>query len=176
MKEKIKENYNILIPLINSLLFDQSTKRELINDKHALSDEFIKAFELVAANDDDQLHYLKEKVITFLAGLNQSEREYIYAILIENEEFMDGMLLVYYIENKELFSKSKLDIQVNLLKELHNFTTTAEINRYVLNYFLLYFKALFEFEFSNPLQVTKQEYFKILELFTQRRTLLTKEN
>lgn len=176
MKEKIKENYNILIPFINLLLFNQSTNRELINHKHALSEEFTKAFELVAENDGDELHYLKEKVIIFLEGLNQSEREYIHAILIENEEFMDGILLVYYIENKELFSKSKLDIQVNLLKELHNFTTSGVINRYVLNYFLLYFKALFEFEFSNPLQVTKQEYFKILELYTQKRKLFNREN
>ncbi|MDK2773321.1 MAG: hypothetical protein KYX68_14040, partial [Flavobacterium sp.] len=109
---------------------------------------------------------------SILIKLDKDDREKILKNILEESKSYNGLLFLFTMEIEKLFKNKQIDIPHEFLKMMNNYVSNNELNAFVLIYFKLYFADLYEEKFEQKQQISKQEYTKVLEKFTIKKSIV----
>lgn len=165
MKEK-----RVFQKILNYLLFEDFNKPVFNEDSVALSVSFIQDNKSGASVEEGLNIKMNSIFSSILIKLDKDDREQILKNILEDHKSYNGLLFLFTMEIEKLFKNKQIDIPLEFLKMMNNYVSKNELNAFVLIYFKLYFADLYEEKFEQKQQISKQEYTKVLEKFTIKKS------
>lgn len=158
--------------ILNYLLFENFNKPVFNEDSVALSVSFIQDNKPGASVEECLNIKMNSIFSSILIKLDKDDREQILKNILEDRKSYNGLLFLFTMEIEKLFKNKQIDIPLEFLKMMNNYVSNNELNAFVLIYFKLYFADLYEEKFEQKQQISKQEYTKVLEKFTIKKSTL----
>ncbi len=155
--------YDVLIPLVNLLLFDRSDFLDFESNYEKLSDNFIKAIKTTNPTEIED-NFFTKRVYFFLKELTPKGREHLFNIIFNNDIFISTLTIGNLLENGLApDEKNTSSIQNKILIDLLNYREEAKFSKSLLLYFTLQIQFIFDYEFSDSKTITNIEYNNIIE-------------
>ena len=162
-KSNPAHKYEVLIPLVNLLLFDSSDSLDFESNYEKLSDNFIEAFNTTNPTEIED-NFFTKRVYFYLKELSPKGRENLFNVIFNNDIFISTLTIGNLLENGlKPDEKNTLSIQNKILIDLLNYREEAKFSRSLLLYFILQFEFIFYYEFSDSKIITKIEYNNIID-------------
>jgi hypothetical protein len=171
------KNFNLVRPLVNLLLFENSSS-PCFKDSSVKS--LSKGFLKYGNRQDDAInptetYYFVEKLVIYINQCSKDELEDLMLNVFKNEEFMQGMQLLYLIE-KNTLSSNNLEENINnlnflFIKEMNKDLTERKINKYLDIYFSLVFESIFYFQFKNTTEISQTEYEIMINYYSNLKVI-----
>lgn len=172
---EMNENfYKVLEPLVNQLLFGSQNKPTFNLEKSELSKDFTN---LIINKEDKSFDKLieefGEKQITkVLKGLNLSDRIDILKIILSDEIFNKGIVLINLLQMKDISLTNEKAIVETIELEVGDYILSGDLGSNIILYFKLYFNEMFNLPYSKNDTISKNEYLDLLSKFTNERTII----
>ena len=162
-KSNLAHEYEVLFPLVNLLLFDNSDSLDFESNYEKLSDNFIEAFNTTNPTEIED-NFFTKRVYFYLKELSPKGREHLFNVIFNNDIFISTLTIGNLLENGlSPDEKNTLSIQNKILIDLLNYREEAKFSRSLVLYFILQFEFIFYFEFSDSKIITKIEYNSIID-------------
>ena len=162
-KSNLAHEYEVLFPLVNLLLFDNSDSLDFESNYEKLSDNFIEAFNTTNPTEIED-NFFTKRVYFYLKELSPKGRELLFNVIFNNDIFISTLTIGNLLENGlSPDEKNTLSIQNKILIDLLNYREEAKFSRSLVLYFILQFEFIFYFEFSDSKIITKIEYNSIID-------------
>lgn len=157
-KSNAEHEYEVLIPLVNLLLFDKFDSLDFDSDHEKLSDNFIEAIKTTNPTEIED-NFFTNRVYFYLKELSPERRENLFNIIFNNDIFISTLTIGNLFSNKlSPDEKNTFSIQNKIIIDLLNFREEAKLSKSILLYFTIYFLSIFEYKFSDSKIITKFEY------------------
>ena len=162
-KSNPAHKYEVLIPLVNLLLFDSSDSLDFESNYEKLSDNFIEAINTTNPTEIED-NFFTKRVYFYLKELSPKGREHLFNVIFNNDIFISTLTIGNLLENGLLLDeKNTLSIQNKILIDLLNYREEAKFSRSLVMYFILQFEFIFYYEFSDSKIISKIEYNNIID-------------
>jgi len=162
-KSNLAHEYEVLFPLVNLLLFDNSDSLDFESNYEKLSDNFIEAFNTTNPTEIED-NFFTKRVYFYLKELSPKGREHLFNVIFNNDIFISTLTIGNLLENGLLpDEKNTLSIQNKILIDLLNYREEAKFSRSLVMYFILQFEFIFYYEFSDSKIISKIEYNNIID-------------
>lgn len=162
-KSNPAHKYEVLIPLVNLLLFDSSDSLDFESNYEKLSDNFIEAINTTNPTEIED-NFFTKRVYFYLKELSPKGREHLFNVIFNNDIFISTLVITDLMVNGLLMDeKNTLSIQNKILIDLLNYREEAKFSRSLLLYFILQFEFIFYYEFSDSKIISKIEYNNIID-------------
>ena len=158
--------------LLNQFLFENSSNPKFITGKTELSKEFINVSIHAKSIPDSKLleNFMKNQILISLDKFDIIERTNIAKIILKDENFIDGMIVLNVIQKK---ITSNIDLLMNKFNdEIEKFVLNGIVNFNIITYFKLYFEELFYTDFTSNSTINQSEYIEILNQFSVEKPLI----
>lgn len=155
--------YDVLIPLVNLLLFDKHDSLDFDSDHEKLSDNFIEAVKTINPTEIED-NFFTNRAFFYLKELSPERRENLFKIIFNNDIFISTLTIGNLFSNKlSPDEKNTTSTQNKILVDLLNYREEAKLSKTILLYFSLSFISIFEYNFSDSEIITKFEYDDIID-------------
>ena len=155
--------YDVLIPLVNLLLFDKHDSLDFDSDHEKLSDNFIEAVKTINPTEIEH-NFFTNRAFFYLKELSPERRENLFKIIFNNDIFISTLTIGNLFSNKlSPDEKNTTSTQNKILVDLLNYREEAKLSKTILLYFSLSFISIFEYNFSDSEIITKFEYDDIID-------------
>lgn len=158
--------------LLNQFLFENSSNPKFITGKTELSKKFINVSIHAKSIPDSKLleNFMKSQIVISLDKFDIIERTNIAKIILKDENFIDGMIVLNVIQKK---ITSNTDLLMNKFNdEIEKFVLNGDVNFYIITYFKLYFEELFYTDFTSNSTINQSEYVEMLNQFSVEKPLI----
>ena len=153
-KSNPAHKYEVLIPLVNLLLFDSSNSLDFVSNYEKLSDNFIEAINTTNPTEIGD-NFFTKRVHFYLKELSPKGREHLFNVIFNNDIFISTLTIGNLLENGlSPDEKNTLSIQNKILIDLLNYREEAKFSRFLVLYFILQFEFIFYYEFSDSKIIT----------------------
>jgi hypothetical protein len=158
--------YDVLIPLVNLLLFDKHDSLDFDSDHEKLSDNFIEAIRTTNPTEIED-NFFTNRVYFYLKELSPKEREHLFKIIFNNDAYISTLTITnLFLNDITPDEKNTFSIQNKIMIDLLNFREEAKLSKSILLYFTIYFLSIFEYKFSDSKTITKFEYDDLIHNLT----------
>lgn len=156
--------------ILNYILFEDFNTPNFSNGFTNLSESFTGNNKPGASIEESVSSKMNSIFSSILIKLDKNDRELILKNVLDDRKSYDGLLFLFTMEVEKLFKNKSFDIQGEFIKMMNSYVSKNELNAFVLIYFKLYFADLYEEKFNQKTQIHEQEYVKILEKFTNKKS------
>lgn len=165
-KSNLAPQYDVLIPLVNLLLFDKHDSLDFDSDHEKLSDNFIEAVKTINPTEIED-NFFTSRVYFYLKELSPKEREHLFKIIFNNDAYISTLTITnLFLNDLPPDEKNTFSIQNKIIIDLMNYREEAKLSKSILLYFTIHFLSIFEYKFSDPITITKFEYNDLIHNLT----------
>lgn len=156
--------------ILNYLLFEDFSKPKFSKDFTILSESFIESNKSGASVEESVSLRMNSIFSSILIKLDKDDREQILKNILEDRKSYNGLLFLFTMGVEKHFKNKSFDISGEFMKMMKSYVSKNELNAFIIIYFKLYFADLYEEKFNQKIQISEQEYVKILEKFTSKKS------
>lgn len=163
-KSNPAHEYEVLIPLVNLLLFEKFDAPDFEYKYEKLSNDFIEATKTINQDTIEENNFFTKRVFYFLTELSAEQREQVYYIIVDNDLYIGAMSMSYIIEhNLSMDEESSFLSQAEILKNAFEFKDDAKMSKTIFYYFIFQFEHIMYLKFSDSKIITELEYNNIID-------------